>query len=270
MFEDHCGKRVEGTKVSLKLTCFLRCSVAFLLVIFFIAGCAERRVYKPQPRVVAKQLRHLGFTIQVGAFSHIENAARLTDQLKDRGLDATYFVARTGLYKVRFGNYPSKIIAREKAENIVSSGIIDEYYIISPDEYTIAKQQTHGNAYIREELLKTAESFVGLPYLWAGSSLDKGFDCSGLAMTVYRLNGLDLPRSSQEQFEAGAPVDRADLLKGDLVFFATTGKDKVTHVGIYIGEDCFIHAPGKGKNIRMDYLGRSYYKKRYLGGRTYL
>jgi cell wall-associated NlpC family hydrolase len=171
---------------------------------------------------------------------------------------------------VRFGNYPSKIIAREKAESIVSSGIIDDYYIISPEEYTIAKQQTHGNDYIREELIKTAQSFVGLPYLWAGSSLDKGFDCSGLAMTVYRLNGLDLPRSSQEQFDVGTPIERNDLLEGDLVFFATTNSDKVTHVGIYIGEGRFIHAPGKGKNIRVDYIERSYYKKRYLGGRAYL
>lgn len=269
-FEDRCGKHVEGTKVSLNLACFFRCSVAFLLVILFISGCAERRVYKPQPRVVAKQLRHLGFAIQAGAFTHIENAAQLTDQLKERGLDATYFVARTGLYKVRFGNYPSKILAREKAESIMSLGIIDEYYIVNPDEYSIAKQQTHGNSYIRQELLKTAQSFIGLPYLWAGSSLDKGFDCSGLAMTVYRLNGLELPRSSQEQFGLGTPVEQGDLLVGDLVFFATTGRDKVTHVGIYVGEDRFIHAPGKGKNIRIDYLGRSYYTKRYLGGRTYL
>jgi cell wall-associated NlpC family hydrolase len=269
-FEDRYGKHEEGTKVGLKLTCFFRYSVVFLLVALIIAGCAEQRIYKPHPRVVAKQLRHLGFTIQVGAFSHIENAAQLTDQLRERGLDATYFVARTGLYKVRFGNYPSKILAREKAESIMSLGIIDEYYIISPDEYTIAKQQTHGNSYIRQELLKTAQSFVGLPYLWAGSSLDKGFDCSGLAMTVYRLNGLELPRSSQEQFELGAPVERSDLLVGDLVFFATSGRDKVTHVGIYVGEDRFIHAPGKGKNIRIDNLGRNYYTKRYLGGRTYL
>jgi hypothetical protein len=269
-FKGRCGKRVEGTQDCLKLTCIFKVSVTFFLIISFIAGCAERRVYRPQPMIAAKQIGHMGFVIQVGAFSDVENAARLTDLLRDQGLDATYFVARMGLYKVRFGNYPSKIIAREKAESIMSSGIIDEFYIVSPDEYAVAKQQTYGNAYIREELLKTAKSFVGLPYLWAGSSLDAGFDCSGLAMTVYRLNGLDLPRSSQEQFEVGTPIERNELLVGDLVFFATTGRDKVTHVGIYIGEGRFIHAPGKGKNIREDSLWRSYYKKRYLGGRAYL
>jgi hypothetical protein len=261
---------MDRTKDCLKPANIFKVSVVFFLIISFIMGCAERHVYRPQQRIVAKQLSHIGFSIQVGAFSHVENAARLTEVLRDRGLDATYFAARVGLYKVRFGNYPSKIIAREKAESIVSAGIIDEFYIVSPDEYTVAKQQTHGNTYMREELIKTANSFVGLPYLWAGSSPDRGFDCSGLAMTVYRLNGLDLPRSSQELFEEGTPVDRSELLEGDLVFFATTGRDKVTHVGIYIGEGRFIHAPGKGKNIRIDSLWRSYYKKRYLGGRAYL
>ena len=149
-------------------------------------------------------------------------------------------------------------------------GVIDEYHIVTPDEYAIAKQQTRGNIYIREELIKTAQNFIAVPYLWGGSSSDAGFDCSGLAMTVYQLNGLDLPRSSKEQYEAGTPVERGSLLKGDLVFFATSGRDKVTHVGIYVGEGRFIHAPGQGKNIRVDSLSRSYYKKRYLGGRAYL
>ena len=261
---------MRGTNGCFKLKCFIGASIAFLLVVSFVVGCAERRVYRPQTRAVEKQLSRMGYTIQVGAFSHVENAAQLTDLFRERGLEATYFVARAELYKVRFGNYPSKNIAREKAESLKSSGLVDEYYIVSPDEYVIAKQQTHGNAYIREEIIKTAQSFVGLPYLWGGSLSDIGFDCSGLAMTVYQLNGLDLPRSSQEQFEAGMSVERDELLQGDLVFFAMSGRDKVTHVGIYVGEGRFIHAPGKGKNIRVDSLWRSYYKKRYLGGRAYL
>jgi cell wall-associated NlpC family hydrolase len=148
--------------------------------------------------------------------------------------------------------------------------VIDEFYIVNPDEYTVARQTKYGDMYIREELMKTAESFVGVPYLWGGSSPNTGFDCSGLSMTVYQLNGLDLPRSSKEQYETGTPVDRNDLLKGDLVFFATSGKNKVAHVGIYVGDGRFIHAPGRSKNIRVDYLSRSFYKKRYLGGRTYI
>ena len=236
---------VEQTEYALRLRCFLKVTVALFLIILLFAGCAGRRAYSSRPKVIEKPLARLGYTIQVGAFSDVENAARLTDQLQARGLDATYFVARAGLYKVRFGNYPSKAIARQKAESLKSSGAIDEFYIVSPDEYAVAKQQKYGDMYIREELIKTAESFVGVPYLWGGTSPNTGFDCSGLSMTVYQLNGLDLPRSSKEQYETGTPVGRNDLLKGDLVFFATSGKDKVAHVGIYVGDGRFIHARGQ-------------------------
>jgi cell wall-associated NlpC family hydrolase len=239
------------------------------MVVFF-AGCAEKRVYRPPVKVIEKRLAHMGYTVQVGAFSNVENAARLTDLLKDGGLEAFYYVAREGLYKVRFGNYSSKVMARESAENLRSSGVINEYYIVSPDEYAVAKQHSHGNMYIRGEIVKTARSFIDVPYLWGGSSSDSGFDCSGLTMSVYKLNGLNLPRSSREQYEAGVPIEQKYLLKGDLVFFSTSGVHKVTHVGIYVGEGRFIHASGKGKNIRVDDLSKTYYKKRYVGGRAYL
>lgn len=261
---------MKGKEGNRRREFLLNVTVTLLLLVLIVAGCAEKRVYRPPIKIVEKQLAHMGFTIQVGAFSNVENAARLTDLLIGKGLEAFYFVAREGLYKVRFGNYSSKVMARENAERLKLSGAISEYYIVSPDEYTIAKQHTHGNKYIREEIVKTAQSFVDVPYLWGGSSSDSGFDCSGLAMTVYQLNGLNLPRSSREQYEAGASVEQNDLVKGDLVFFSTAGGEKVTHVGIYTGEGRFIHAPGRGKKIRVDYLSRSYYKKRYLGGRAYL
>jgi cell wall-associated NlpC family hydrolase len=261
---------LEQTERALKLRRCVKVAVALFLVILLFAGCAGRRTYSSRPKAIEKPLARLGYTIQVGAFSDVENAARLTEQLQARGLDATYFVARAGLYKVRFGNYPSKAVASQKAESLKSSGLIDEFYVVNPDEYAVAKQQKYGDMYIREELIKTAESFVGVPYLWGGTSPNTGFDCSGLSMTVYQLNGLDLPRSSKEQYEAGTPVEKNDLLKGDLVFFATSGKNKVAHVGIYVGDGRFIHAAGKGKNIRVDHLSKSFYKKTYLGGRTYI
>ena len=261
---------MKGIENSCRRELFLNVTVALFLIVLFIAGCAEKRVYRPPVKVIEKRLAHMGYTIQVGAFSNVENAARLTDLLKDRGVESFYYVAREGLYKVRFGNYSSKVMARESAEKLMLSGAINEYYIVSPDEYAIAKQYTHGNVFIREEIVKTAQSFIDVPYLWGGSSSDSGFDCSGLTMTVYKLNGLNLPRSSREQYEAGASVEQNHLLKGDLVFFSTSGVDKVTHVGIYVGEDRFIHASGKGKNIRVDDLSKTYYKKRYVGGRAYL
>jgi cell wall-associated NlpC family hydrolase len=98
----------------------------------------------------------------------------------------------------------------------------------------------------------------------------EGFDCSGLTTTVYQLNGLNLPRTSAEQFRVGMPVGGEGLHRGDLVFFAISGGRRVSHVGIYTGEGRFIHAPGRGKAVREDLLSEAYYKARYVGGRRYL
>jgi cell wall-associated NlpC family hydrolase len=89
-------------------------------------------------------------------------------------------------------------------------------------------------------------------------------------MAVYHLNGLNLPRSSNAQWQVGSPVKRSQLSKGDLVFFATSGGGKISHVGIYAGGDKFIHAPGVNEKIRVDSLSSKYFRRRYAGARTYL
>jgi hypothetical protein len=236
------------------------------------AGCSRQVVRVPAAPTVAaekRELKNLGYTIQAGAFANAENAVHLTHSLQEKGLAATYFVARQGLYKVRFGNFTTKELARAKAAQLLETGIIAEFYIVSPEQYPVAKRGELGEAYLREELVRTARSFLGVPYLWGGASAETGFDCSGLTMTVYQLNGFDLPRTSREQFEAGNPIDRSSLEKGDLIFFAGGG-DKVSHVGIYAGKGQFIHAPGKGKLIRIDSLSRSYFGRTYIGARSYL
>jgi hypothetical protein len=220
----------------------------------------------PPPRELAK----LGFTIQVGAFSVVGNAIRLTNSLNKRDLNAYYFVHESGLYKVRFGDFLTKQEARQKAESLVASGIIEEFYIVSPADYSVAKRISLGEAYLRDEIVSTAKSFIGVPYSWGGTSLQQGFDCSGLTMAVYKLNGLKLPRSSKDQFAVGIAISRNQLVKGDLVFFATSQGKKVTHVGIYAGDGQFIHAPGEDKRIRVDSLSKGYFKTHYLGAKTYL
>ena len=243
-----------------------------LCVIIVAGGCGGRAPvpYGPRPAVQEKRLARMGYSIQVGAFSHLDNAARLTALLEGRGLNAYYYVHETGLYKVRFGDFPSKETARAHAENIRATGIIDEYYIVSPDDYAVVKERKHGQRYIRDKLVKTAERFVGVPYRWGGSTPGGGFDCSGLTQAVYQLNGLNLPRSSKIQYQAGVPIKQSRLSRGDLVFFATSGGRTVSHVGIYTGHNRFIHAPGRGKRIRTDTLSSRYFKTRYVGARTYL
>ncbi|HOO91564.1 MAG TPA: C40 family peptidase, partial [Syntrophales bacterium] len=86
----------------------------------------------------------------------------------------------------------------------------------------------------------------------------------------YRLNGLRLPRTSGEQYRTGTEIGRNELEKGDLVFFDTRGGGGISHVGIYIGGNQFIHAPRTGKTVSTSSLSQAYYKKRYVGARSYL
>ncbi len=243
--------------------------VVALSLLLSIAGCGKRSPV-PLQAVSERRLAPIGYCIQAGAFANLDNAVRLVEGLEDKGLNAYYYVHESGLYKVRFGNFPSKRSAQQQAESLRAAGIIDEYYIVNPDDYAAVKERTYGQKYLRFKLVETAERFIGVPYRWGGSSRDAGFDCSGLTMTVYHLNGLNLPRSSKEQFRAGVPVKRRQLSRGDLVFFATSGAGTVSHVGIYAGRNRFIHAPGRGKKIRIDSLSRRYYRDRYAGARTYL
>jgi len=250
-------------------------AVCLAFCLFCLAACGGRAVKPSRPEArprppMGKKLAKMGFTIQTGAFSKVTNAARMTRALRRRGLDAFYFVHSSGLYKVRFGNYAARAAARERAEDLQAAGVIEEFYIVSPEEYASARRTALGDDYLREQLVKTARDFIGIPYLWGGTSPENGLDCSGLVLAVYQLNGLDLPRVSRDQFAAGSPVERERMQKGDLVFFAK-GKDKpISHVGIYIGNGRFIHAPRRGQTIRVESLSREYYANRYMGSRTYL
>jgi len=116
----------------------------------------------------------------------------------------------------------------------------------------------------------TAESFIGVDYAWGGTTIRSGFDCSGLVLAVYRLNGLAMPRSVRDQFRAGTAVAGERLMKGDLVFFTASPGGELSHVGIYIGDGAFIHAPGSGKNVRRESLESGYFKSRFSGARAYL
>ncbi len=215
-------------------------------------------------------LQKMGFSAQVGAFTQLENAVRLEQTLDNRGIDAYYFLHESGLYKVRFGNHANYADARKEAERLQREAVIERFFIVIPGDYAAARIQSSGQGDLRKELVTTARRFLGVPYLWGGEDRNNGFDCSGLTMVSYRLNGLDLPRNSRAQFQSGRNVAKKNLQQGDLVFFATKGGVRVTHVGIYIGDGKFIHAPRPGKTVRVASLSSTYFRKTYVGGRTYL
>ena len=226
---------------------------------------AETAALPPAPG--PHQLPSIQFTIQVGAFSTAARAAAYADFLEAKGLDAYYFIDSDHLSKVRFEQFDSKGAARARAMELQANGLITDFYIVQP---RADKPARNPQITLRADLVSTARRFIGTPYRWGGASVREGFDCSGLTMTVYRLNGLELPRNARSQYRAGTPVPRDDLKIGDLVFFATNGGRRVSHVGIYTGQGRFIHAPGRGKHIRSASLNNSYFKKRFVGARTYL
>ena len=215
----------------------------------------------------APPLAAMGHAIQVGAFSQIDNAVRLEKLLQDRGIDAYYFRDECGLYKVRFGNHSAYQDARQEAESLRAQGLIEAFFIVLPEAHVVVRT---GREDVREELVRTALRFLGVPYRWGGTDGEDGFDCSGLTMVSYRLNGLNLPRVSASQFQAGRSVSPSQLRKGDLVFFATSGGRRVSHVGMYIGDGKFVHAPRSGQTVRVEALSNPYFQRTYLGARTYL
>lgn len=117
-----------------------------------------------------------------------------------------------------------------------------------------------------DEVVACAKQFLGVPYVYGGTS-PAGFDCSGLTYYVYKQFGVTLNRTSAAQFLNGSPVNKSDLQPGDLVFFCQNGSDTIGHVGIYIGNDQFIHSPQTGDVVKISSLTSASYSLRYAGAR---
>ena len=116
-------------------------------------------------------------------------------------------------------------------------------------------------------IVKSANGFLFSPYRLGGTS-KSGIDCSGLTYLSYLATGVKIPRSVELQFLAGTYIANMDNLQiGDLIFFATSKRDKATHVGLYVGDNKMIHASSKFKKVLCVSINKSYYKKRFLGGK---
>ena len=134
---------------------------------------------------------------------------------------------------------------------------------------------SEGSALVRQvrdvasELVLSAMNFLGVPYRRGGSSADDGFDCSGFTRHIFEKSlGLVLPRRVDDQASASGllRVNREELRPGDLVFFNTL-KRTFSHVGIYIGDGKFIHAPRTGSEVRIEDMRQAYWDRRFTGAR---
>jgi cell wall-associated NlpC family hydrolase len=113
--------------------------------------------------------------------------------------------------------------------------------------------------------VRRALGYLGARYCYGGSG-SRGFDCSGFTSYIYRPHGISLPHNSAAQYRVGKPVSRSELRPGDLVFFRTRG-NRISHVGIYIGNGKFVHASSARGRVRIDTLTSGYYHQRYVGAR---
>jgi cell wall-associated NlpC family hydrolase len=269
-----------------------------LIFFFLIIFCAHTIHAAKSPGI-----SRLGYAIQMGAFSDVNNAERFTTLLQTKGIEAFYFRKDSGVYAVRFGDFSSKEKARTVARQLVADRMIDSYYIAPPNEIvfktptepgrqkqqptviqkpstplepvvpdTLAEKPATKAAKTNKDMgsiaARTAERFVGIPYRWGGDTVVDGMDCSGFVRAVYNLCGLSIPRTSRDQFKAGDRVAKEDLLDGDLVFFGVS-TDKINHVGIYVGGGRFVHAPRRGEDIRVTAVNESYFEKHFVGARRY-
>ncbi len=113
----------------------------------------------------------------------------------------------------------------------------------------------------RRAIVDTALAQLGVPYKYGGNNAREGFDCSGLVRYAYSAAGITVPRISRDQLRATEPVALADAQPGDLVFFQS---EDYSHVGIYLGEGRFVHAPQSGRSVEIGTFGNDWYRRRFV------
>ena len=186
-----------------------------------------------------------------------------------RWLIALLFVGVTSAHAA-----PSEQRDDDMAQLLVNRGLITQ---LREARHSVAEKTTD---FVREarqnvaektsDLVVTAMGFLGVPYRLGGTSAETGFDCSGLVRAIYAQTvGKVLPRVAAEQAHATQQIDREELKPGDLVFFNTRNAP-FTHVGIYIGDERFVHAPSTNGRVRIDQMNARYYAQRFDAARSYL
>lgn len=167
---------------------------------------------------------------------------------------------RKGLLRSR------KVLIQALAAVTISGALIPVSTAVRADETEKPGLFQRYTVNIQDLVIKGLE-FVGVPYRRGGNTVESGLDCSGFTRLVFLdSNGIDLPRTAAEQAQVGTKVSADELKPGDLVFFNTMRR-AYSHVGIYLGNNQFVHAPKPGAEIRVENMQQSYWINKYNGAR---
>ena len=169
-------------------------------------------------------------------------------------------ISSRGLAELRTTEETNSSIASQASETVEENTVTSDN---SSEESSSSESSTSG-----EEVVEYAKQFLGLNYVLGGKSPSTGFDCSGFTKYVFKHFGYTLGSVAADQTSSGTEIDREDLEAGDLILFYDEGKTKIGHVGIYMGDDQFIHAANPKRGVVTDALStNSYYNTRYVTAR---
>jgi len=234
----------------------------------------QREYDLEQDGIIGKETASVISTLVIQHEIHAKNPLK-KDDTGDEVIKIQKMLIACGLLDATAtGTYGEKteeaVIDFQKKFGIAQTGIVDSMTYMklqSVSNKGLSDRASESRARTNSKLVDFAKKFQGAKYVW-GASSSKGFDCSGLTSYVLKNFGVNLDHQASKQFNSGAKIERSKLWPGDLVFFKTS-RASVGHVGIYIGDDKFIHASSSRKKVVVDDL--SWYSKysKYIGARRY-
>jgi cell wall-associated NlpC family hydrolase len=228
-----------------------RPSVAFVLVPMLLCGALQAHTTQPEIRSTAAAPSSSGHNSSLLQTLSAFNPGMLTGQLTMTGVDATSVASAmtastAGSSDKGQANAVHAAAGQSTADNAAIQSITD----------------------LRKALLAAAMGLRDTRYMRGGHDPATGFDCSGFVRYVFaHAVGMQLPNNAAGQFLAGLKVKRTDMQPGDLVFFHTHGRHRISHVGIYISNGRFIHSPTSGKSVEISSLDDGYWATRFAGAK---
>ena len=190
----------------------------------------------------------------------------LSDIARKFGMKAEELMAYNGLDSDALTPGLRLVLLEGEDEPEPDAAVVTKFTVITERELARAALPQGDEAEpIQTRVVRVAKKMLFAPYVWGGTSLN-GMDCSGFVWKVFATLDMKLPRSAREQYQVGMQVDRDKLSVGDLVFFRTYA-EYPSHVGIYLGDDQFIHVSSWARHVKITSIDHPYYKKRYIGAK---